>query len=300
MQVRRFTRLAFGIAMLGTFLPADTIKYTYDAAGRLTSASYGATTIAYSYDKAGNLLSRTTSGSATLFTTVSAADFKAPVAPDSLVSGFGQALISGPPVQASTIPLPTMLGQTQVQFKDASGTMSFCRLVLISATQFNFITPPDAAPGTATITVLNSGSTVASGTVQVAKVAPGIFASSGIAAAEILRVQADGSQNIEFVVQADASGNIIPLPIDFGAATDHLYLLLFGTGIRGNSGLAGVTLSIGNTNVPVAYAGDQRGFAGLDQINTAELPRSLAGSGQVNVALTIDGKAATPVTLVFK
>jgi len=193
-----------------------------------------------------------------------------------------------------------MLGQTQVQFKDASGTMSFCRLVLISATQFNFITPADAAPGTATITALNSGSAVASGTVQVAKVAPAIFATSGIAAAEILRVKDDGSQNIEFVVQADANGNIVPLPIDFGPTTDHLYLLLFGTGIRGNSGVAGVTLSLGSMTIPVAYAGDQRGFAGLDQINTAELPRSLAGAGRINVALTVDGTAATPVALVFK
>ena len=113
-------------------------------------------------------------------------------------------------------------------------------------------------------------------------------------------MKADGTQVIEFVVQRDTGGNLVPLPIDFGAATDHLFLTLFGTGIRGNSGLAGVGLTIGSTNIPVTYAGDQMGFAGLDQVNTAELPRSLAGSGQAKVTLTVDGKVATPSALVFK
>jgi len=38
---------------------ADTLRYTYDDAGRLTTVDYGnGKTIAYTYDKAGNLLSR--------------------------------------------------------------------------------------------------------------------------------------------------------------------------------------------------------------------------------------------------
>lgn len=38
---------------------ADTVNYTYDAAGRLIRADYGSgTSIAYTYDAAGNLLSR--------------------------------------------------------------------------------------------------------------------------------------------------------------------------------------------------------------------------------------------------
>jgi len=40
-------------------LAAQTVNYTYDAAGRLTSVSYpNGTTITYTYDPAGNLLSR--------------------------------------------------------------------------------------------------------------------------------------------------------------------------------------------------------------------------------------------------
>ncbi len=39
---------------------------------------------------------------------------------------------------------------------------------------------------------------------------------------------------------------------------------------------------------------------GLDQINTAVLPRTLAGKGLVNLELTVDGKPANVVTLNFK
>jgi len=38
--------------------PAQSIQYTYDAAGRLTGVNYGDRQIAYTYDSAGNLLSR--------------------------------------------------------------------------------------------------------------------------------------------------------------------------------------------------------------------------------------------------
>jgi YD repeat-containing protein len=44
-------------------LHADTVQYSYDAAGRLTTATYSnGTVIAYSYDKAGNLLRRSITG----------------------------------------------------------------------------------------------------------------------------------------------------------------------------------------------------------------------------------------------
>ena len=39
-------------------LAAQTVSYTYDAAGRLTSVIYPNGTITYTYDTAGNLLSR--------------------------------------------------------------------------------------------------------------------------------------------------------------------------------------------------------------------------------------------------
>jgi len=46
----------------------------------------------------------------------------------------------------------------------------------------------------------------------------------------------------------------------------------------------------------VQYAGPQGGYAGLDQVNI-RVPRSLAGRGNVDVVLTVDGKTANAVTI---
>lgn len=51
--------------------------------------------------------------------------------------------------------------------------------------------------------------------------------------------------------------------------------------------------------MPVIYAGPQGGFEGLDQIN-APLPRSLAGSGILDLTLMVDSKAANLVQASFK
>ena len=58
-------------------------------------------------------------------------------------------------------------------------------------------------------------------------------------------------------------------------------------------------MQVGPAALSVLYAGKQRQFEGLDQVN-AELPRSLAGAGDVNVALGVDGKAANMVTVDFR
>jgi len=56
---------------------------------------------------------------------------------------------------------------------------------------------------------------------------------------------------------------------------------------------------IGGADVPVVYAGLQPTFAGLDQINV-RLPRTLAGKGEVDLAVTVDGKPANTTRISFK
>lgn len=75
--------------------------------------------------------------------------------------------------------------------------------------------------------------------------------------------------------------------------------ILFGTGFRNNSGMNNVTAQLGGTGAQVSFAGAQGGFAGLDQANVL-LPRSLAGRGEVNLVLSVDGKAANTVKLWIK
>ena len=96
-----------------------------------------------------------------------------------------------------------------------------------------------------------------------------------------------------------AQQRFVALPIDLGPATDTVYLILYGTGIRFRSALSAVTTSIGGTNAGVLYAGGDTGFVGLDQVNVL-LPRSLAGRGEVDVVITADGKAANTVRIAIK
>ena len=84
------------------------------------------------------------------------------------------------------------------------------------------------------------------------------------------------------------------MPIDLSVATDQVFLILYGTGLRYHSGLANVAATMGGTNAQVLYAGAQGSLVGLDQINVL-IPRSLIRRGEIDVALTVNGKVANTV-----
>jgi len=118
-----------------------------------------------------------------------------------------------------------------------------------------------------------------------------------VAAGIVFTLHADGTSSVANVSQCGAGGNCSAVPIDLGLATDDVTLELFGTGIRGHSGV--VNCKIGASTLPVAYAGPQNTYVGLDQVNIA-LPKSLRGSGNATVVLSVDGQTANAVTVSFK
>src|SRR5258708_228164 len=235
------------------------------------------------------------------FTTVSAASSTGfAFAPDSLVTGYGAglALDSQP---ASDIPLPTSLGGVQVELTNAAGAQMLAPLVYVSPGQVNYLVPANVAPGKLDVAVRNSGNVVSRGTLELDSVAPAIFSANndgrGIAAAQVVRVKSDATQTYEQVAVFDAvQGRYVAQPIDFGAATDRLFLLLYGTGFR-NAGAFG--LQVGGATLQLSYAGKQPQFSGLDQLNV-ELPRSLAAAAAAVVKFQADGMPANQVTLTFK
>jgi uncharacterized protein (TIGR03437 family) len=102
---------------------------------------------------------------------------------------------------------------------------------------------------------------------------------------------------VEPVAEFDQTQNKwLTKPLNLGP-TDQIYLLLYGTGIRGRTSLSDVALTVGGVPVPVSYAGPQNQYLGLDQVNAGPLPRSLQGSNEVNVLLTVSGKQANIVTV---
>ena len=227
-------------------------------------------------------------------TTVSAASFLGPVAAESIASAFGPRLAPRTEL-ASGVPLPTVLGDTSVQIVDSEGKESLGQLFFVASLQINFFIPAGVAPGPATVNVIVDGEVVATGDVDIQPVAPGLFfvGEQRIAAASLLRVSPDGSR--EPLEDVFTSNPIAPRTIDLGPEGTQVFLLLFGTGIRGFS--QEVTATVGGEPTAVLGAVRHGVFVGLDQVNIGPLPRSLIGRGDVEVVLTVDGILTNPVTV---
>ncbi len=287
------TEVGYGVAMDGqgnTYLAGTTDSTSLPVAAAFQSRFAGGTRDAFVVKLAGE------GGPLSM---VSAASFQgAFVAPESIVAGYGRGLAPRLEVAASSA-LPKVLAGVSVRVRDSAGAEREADLFFVSEGQVNFVVPGGTAEGFARVIVYSEGTPVASGSVEVERVAPGIFTANsngrGVAAALALRVRADGSQSTELIFQCAAAGNCRTVPIDPGPATDQVFLLLFGTGIRGHSSIA-LRATIGGESAEVLAAVPQGEFAGLDQVNV-RLPRSLSGRGEVNLDLSIDFRTSNVVTV---
>lgn len=212
-----------------------------------------------------------------------------PAAPGSIVSAYGVDLATGT-FSASATPLPMTLNGTTVTLTDSAGVSASAPLFFASPGQVNFLVPTGAAIGSASIAISSPDGKISTGKLSVAAVAPSLFVlnSAGLAAGNAISVEADGSQVTGNTFQI-VNGAVVPLPINLGAA-QQVVLVLYGTGIAGRSSLATVSVTVGGLSLPAIYAGPQ-GDAGLDQVN-AQLPVSLAGSGNTAISVVADGVAS--------
>ncbi|MCW5983270.1 MAG: hypothetical protein KIT09_34585 [Bryobacteraceae bacterium] len=240
----------------------------------------------------------TPEGAEEAVTIVSAASFgERAVAPDSLATAFGLS-IGVESEAASELPLPLELGGVSVRFQagadpDPQDPTYEAPLIYVDPGQVNFLVPPDAPAGVATVTVTTSDGRTLTGYTRVEASAPALFAFGAApddsAAAFLVRVSEDGSVVREAVFEQDAeTGAIRRLPIAFGPENEQLIVELYGTGIRG--ALADETsASIGGQPVEILFAGAQPDFPGLDQVNLS-LPRTLADAGVAELMLTVAGE----------
>jgi|GEM_PF-261746 len=236
---------------------------------------------------------------------VSAASFSATagLAAEEIAAAFGANLASAT-ISATTLPLPTTLAGATVRVTDNLGVERLAPLFFVSADQINYLVPSGTANGIATVTVTNAAGEVSTGTVTISNVAPSLFAAnangSGVAAAVVFRRTANGQDSFEPVARFDpATNRFVAQPIDLGPEGDQVFLIPFGTGFRGLSGLANVRATIGGVNAPVTFAGAVPGLIGADQANL-RIDRSLAGRGEVDVVLIVDGKTANLVRVAFR
>ncbi|MEP7338546.1 MAG: choice-of-anchor V domain-containing protein [Acidobacteriota bacterium] len=231
--------------------------------------------------------------------TVSAASFAQGVslAPETIVAGFGTGL-SVNVVIATETPLPTQLDGSEVVVRDAGGVDRNAPLFFVAPSQINYLIPLGTANGAATISVRRSGVVVAQGTVQIESTSPGIFTANaggtGVPAAVALRVVGT-TQTFESIYSTQ-SGQPVATPINLGPVGNDVYLILYGTGIKG-AAPGTVSATIGGTPTSILGFAAAPGFVGLDQINVGPIPRSLIGRETVNVVLTVGAKTANTVTI---
>ncbi|MFN0086227.1 MAG: hypothetical protein ACKVX9_12640 [Blastocatellia bacterium] len=235
---------------------------------------------------------------------VSAASFLGNlIGPESIVAGFGSNL-SGSVQVVNTLPLPTTLNGTTIRVRDTAGIERLSPIFFVAPSQVNFQIPPSTTNGVATITITAADGATSTGLVRISDTAPGLFSANadgqGAASAVVLRVRANGEQIFEPVARLDSATNkFVTIPIDLGPETDQLFLIAFGTGIRFRSSLGASSASIGGGNAELLYAGPQGGFVGLDQ-NNIRIPRGLAGRGEVDVRITLDGVVSNVVKIAIK
>jgi uncharacterized protein (TIGR03437 family) len=237
---------------------------------------------------------------------VSAASGTAPVSAGSIVSIYGADFANGA-TSATTLPLPVELGGVSVNFEVVNimytpmfeGAMP---LFYVGPTQINAQVPTGASfplcnggSGsvyyTSALIATPSGGQTATVSATPAP-APGLFTANetgeGVAAAQFVTDLPDGTQTIMQVSECPGgTGTCVPVPLNVTLGSSAL--VLWGTGISEYSTFPqGLAVMAGNQPLQVFYAGPSAQYAGLDQINVW-MPSSLAGSGIVNLSVTLTG-----------
>jgi uncharacterized protein (TIGR03437 family) len=236
--------------------------------------------------------------------TVSAASGTAPVAPGSIVSIYGNGTnLATTGAGAASLPLPYTLGGASVTITGNTGAQAATPLFYAGPQQINAEIPAGVNPGPVVLTIGTPSGGLQS-TLTLATVAPGLFSANsdgkGAPAAQVVTTHADRTQTFGYAFNSPCvPGSCTAAPIKLGAPGDQTALVLYGTGIRNRAALSDVTVQIGSQSLPADYAGATPTWAGLDQVNVL-LPNSLAGTGTVNLIVSVAGIASNALTVTFQ
>ena len=237
-----------------------------------------------------------------VLTVVSTATFTrdAALAPNMIVTAFSTAIPEVGPATAT--PLLTSLNGYSFGIRAGTGSLEInAGIIAINAGQASFVLPAELPDGAASIAFRRGSDVLATGSVRIARVAPGIFTanSSGEGApAGFALYSGFGKQRQENLFERfSGSARFEPAALNVGNPEEDLYLVLFGTGFR-NSPLSRVSATAGGIAIPVQAAQAHATLAGLDQLNLGPLPRELAGKrGRLDLDIVFDSAAANRITI---
>jgi len=291
-------RILTGLLLAATIFAAN-VTYSYDAAGRLLTATWdNGVVVTYTYDKAGNLLGRTVPGPAPQITAngiVNAASYTAPLVRGELAALFGQKLAAST-ASASFLPLPTSLAGVQVT---VNGVLA--PLYYVSPGQINFQVPLEApVSGSAPVTVRLNGSVTSAQQVSMAEYSPAIYTYARTAtlldpivvhATTYALVTPDNpaSAGETLVIYATGAGTF-----DFPPAT--------GAGASSTQlARTSVTpaVTVGGVSAAVGFSGLAPGYVGLLQLNIV-LPAPLPGSGTLPLKVQFNPSASASANLYVR
>ena len=152
-----------------------------------------------------------------------------------------------------------------------------------------FTAPVTLTPANATMTYTDGTNVTTLGVNgTLTAVVTGAAALTGVtlhsSGAQSLTSHADGTQSVRSLTAG---------AVNLGASSDQTALQFYASGVRDAQD---IHVRIGGDEVPVLYTGPANHFPGLDQVSV-QVPRTLAGRGDVEVQLTVDGQSAAPVRL---
>ena len=214
----------------------------------------------------------------------------APVSPGSIISIFGTSL-APETQQATSLPLPTMLGNVTVRINEIAAPLFF-----VSPGQVNAQVPFAISGTSATVTVDNGTLPSASITLGIAPAVPGIFTLSQDGTGPGAVLHPDGSL-ITVTSPATVNGVVAIFCTGLGSVTPAVESGQPAPLFPAATTLPPPQVTIGGELAEVVFSGLAPGFAGLYQVN-ARVPAGLEAGAQPLVITS--GLSSSSVTLAVE
>jgi uncharacterized protein (TIGR03437 family) len=226
---------------------------------------------------------------------VSAAGASSAIARGSIASIYGSSLADGPAV-AGTIPLPRTLGNVQVSVNGINAPLFYA-----NSQQVNFQVPFEAPlQGQAAVVVTRDGVASLPTTVTLMPYVAAVFTYERVAGVfDPIIVHAANNQLVTPASPAVPGEFVIVYGTGIG---DLTVLPTTGAPSPGNPPAKAKitpTVTIGNVNAAVTFAGLTPGAVGLAQVNVM-VPQNLPSSSTLPLVIDFNGSSSQPVNLPVK
>jgi uncharacterized protein (TIGR03437 family) len=210
------------------------------------------------------------------------------LSPGSIISIFGSKL-SGGTASATSLPLPTTLNGTRVEWNGNALPLFF-----VSPGQINAQAP--ASPGSASSQLLVRNGTGVSPaiTMNPQNAAPGIFSLNSSGSGPGAITHADTGLLVSDTLPAMPGEFVSVFATGLGTVLPAVASGVAAPGSPVSSTVLAVSATVAGIPSPVDFAGLAPGFAGLYQVNL-QVPSVAAGTAEVR--LSVDGVSSNTVTM---